>query len=284
MSNELPPTVSKAQIRAFEEDGATVLRGVISPEWLEKIAAAIDRDIAAPGPFVHAYPAEDGSGHFHGNLRLWEHDPDFRDFCLNSPLPALAAQLLQSETVNLLYDQLFVKEPGTANPTRWHNDQPYWPIRGWQVLSLWLSPDPVTNDSGAMEFIRGSHNWDKWFQPERLGDTASHDDYERNPDYVEIPVIDAARGDYDILAWELEPGDVYVFHALTVHGAGGNLRDDVRRRGYTVRYTGGDVVYDTRPGPNAHLRNDNFADGGHFHRRTIRWYGRAANSRITRGP
>ena len=24
----------------------------------------------------------------------------------------------------------------TSNRTRWHNDQPYWPVRGWPVMSF----------------------------------------------------------------------------------------------------------------------------------------------------
>lgn len=82
-----------------------------------------------------------------------------------------------------------------------------------------------------------------------------------NPNYVPIPDIDAAREDHYIVSWDLEPGDAYVFHALTLHGAGGNLKSDVRRRRYTVRYTGDDIVYDTRPRPNEPLRYAAFADG-----------------------
>ena len=78
---------------------------------------------------------------------------------------------------------------------------------------------------------------------------------------IAIDALEAARGDYDIVTWDLQPGDAYVFHALTVHGAGGNLRGDVRRRGYTVRYTGDDIRYDTRPGTNEHLRGGGYADG-----------------------
>ncbi|MDP6950046.1 MAG: hypothetical protein QF783_02720, partial [Arenicellales bacterium] len=51
------------------------------------------------------------------------------------------------------------------------------------------------------------------------------------------------------------------FHGLMVHGAGGNLRGDRRRRGYAVRYTGDDVVYDTRPGTNEYLRSEKHSDG-----------------------
>ena len=46
-----------------------------------------------------------------------------------------------------------------------------------------------------------------------------------------------------------------------VHGAGGNRRTDVRRRGYTIRYTGDHAVYDSRIGTNKNLRSDDHADG-----------------------
>ena len=46
-----------------------------------------------------------------------------------------------------------------------------------------------------------------------------------------------------------------------MHGAGGNRRSDQRRRGYTVRYTGDDIRYDTRPGPNANFQSETYADG-----------------------
>ena len=36
--------------------------------------------------------------------------------------------MMASGSVDFFYDQLFVKEPGTAHPTPWHQDQPYWPV------------------------------------------------------------------------------------------------------------------------------------------------------------
>jgi hypothetical protein len=41
-----------------------------------------------------------------------------------------------------------------------------------------------------------------------------------------------------------------------VHGAAGNPTADRRRRGYTVRYCGDDVVYDLRVGVSKPLVND----------------------------
>lgn len=252
--------ISDAEGAAFERDGVIALRDVVDDRWLDRIRLAIERDIASPGPFYHGYETAAG-GRFHGNLRLFQHDADLSAFCRSSVLPRIAQQLFGSAKVNLLYDQLFVKEPGTPNPTRWHNDQPYWAVRGRQVLSIWVALDPTTPDNGALEFVRGSHRWNRWFQPEAFGRTRGFSEYERNPEYEPMPDIDRSRGDYDIVGWDLEPGDAYVFHGLTVHGAPGNRSTGTRRRGYAVRYTGDDAVYDSRPGTNAHLRNPALRDG-----------------------
>ena len=252
--------VSRKDIGAFHADGAIALRGVVDPKWRCILAAAIEDDIANPGPFYHGYEPEDGRGRFHGNLRTWECHDGFRRFCFESPLPRIAAGILRCSRINLLYDQLFVKEPGTVNRTRWHNDQPYWPIDGYQVLSFWVALDRTTAATGAVEFVRGSHQWGRLFQPEVFGRTAT-DDYERNPDYETVPDVQSARHAYDIFSFDLEPGDVVAFHALVLHGAGGNTSDAVRRRGYTARYTGDDVTYSSRPGTNKGLCNSLLKDG-----------------------
>ena len=257
-------TVSEADIKAYQEDGAVLLKNVISRDWLDRVAAAIERDIVEPGPFCHSYEPEDGGGRFHGNLRTWENDPEFHAYCFETDLPLIAAQFFDASKVNLLYDQIFVKEPGTSNRTRWHNDQPYWPVRGWDVMSFWLALDPTTEENGRLEFVRGSHKWDRWFQPERFGEIkegADNTPYDDNPDYEKMPDIESARDDYDIIAWDMEPGDVIAFHGMAVHGAGGNQRDDIRRRGYTVRYTGDDAWFDTRSGTSKPLWSPNLKDG-----------------------
>jgi len=260
MQHQTSISVSDDDIHAYNEDGAVLLKGAIGPAWLERVAAAIERDIENPGPFCHSYEADGGQGRFHGNLRIWENDPDFRAYCFESGLAATAGAFFGASKTNLLYDQLFVKEPGTPNPTRWHNDQPYWPVRGWDVMSFWLALDPTTAENGRLEFVRGSHKWDRWFQPEAFGKTKVNS-YDDNPNYEAMPDIDAARDEYDIISWDMEPGDVIAFHAMTVHGAGGNQRGDLRRRGYTVRYVGDDAWYDTRPGTSKPLLTDELQDG-----------------------
>jgi len=252
--------VCQEDIDAFHRDGAIPLRRVVSATDLQRLGDAIEEDIRNPSPFYHGYESDEGR--FHGNLRLWEFNDCFRDICLQSDLPGIAQALFAAKKINLLYDQLFVKEASMSQRTRWHNDQLYWPIRGLQVLSIWIALDETTAENGRVEFIRGSHLWNRWFQPEVFGKTNAVSTYERNPDYEDIPDIEANRDNYDIVSWNLSPGDVYVFHGMTVHGAGGNLTSTRRRRGYTVRYTGDDVVYDVRKGISRPLLCDELQQGG----------------------
>lgn len=254
--------VSQQKIEEFQKNGAVVLRAVVDDKWLKNIKGAIEVDILRPGPFYHGYKTEDGEGNFHGNLRTWEHYESLHEFCFQSHLPLIAKTILRSNKVNLLYDQLFIKEPSTPHPTRWHNDQPYWPIDGKDVLSIWVALDQTTKENGRLEFISGSHLWNSFYQPEAFGETVDPSEgYEKNPNYEKIPDIDANRGDFDIISFDLKPGDVYVFHGLTVHGSGGNFTNSRRRRGYSVRYTGDDVTYSARLGTHKDLRNHNLHDG-----------------------
>ena len=247
-------------ISKFENDGVVLLKNLISDRWQNLLKEAIEEDIKKPGPHYHAYETEGGKGHFHGSMRIWEHNHGFRDYCLKSPLPSFAALLLNTKKVNFFYDQLFVKEPETTNRIRWHNDQPYWPIRGWPVISFWIALDPISKENGAMEFIKGSHLWNKWYQPENFAPGVSKP-YEQNPEFEKIPDIESNRDEYDIVSFDMNPGDLLAFHALVVHGSGGNHSRKLRRRGYAVRYTGEEVFYSKHKGSHLGLRNPELDDG-----------------------
>ena len=60
------------------------------------------------------------------------------------------------------------------------------------------------------------------------------------------PISTANRGDYKILSWDLEPGDLVAHHVMNVHGAPENTAD-IRRRGLAIRWIGGEAAFDPRP-------------------------------------
>ena len=76
-----------------------------------------------------------------------------------------------------------------------------------------------------------------------------------------VNFIESNRDKYDIVSYEMNPGDLLAFHALVVHGSGGNHSKILRRRGYSVRYTGDNVFYSTEKGSHLSLRNPELNDG-----------------------
>ena len=230
--------VSEEQIAAYDRDGAVFLPRVADAQWVERCRRGIE------GSLIDKKTGQLSA--YFKRLRVWEHDPDLRDFCLQSPISEIAAQMLRTDKINLLYDQVFVKEPKSDAPTPWHNDQPYWPVRGTQVITLWVAFDPVTLDNGGLEFIRGSHKLSKWYRPfdsDEAGRMTTPFIGDDDDQYEDLPDFDTNRSQYDIVSWDMQPGDAIAFHSLAVHGARANNRPDLRRRAYAVRMTGRDVRY-----------------------------------------
>ena len=44
-------TLMQSDIDAYKNEGAVLLKNVISRKWLDRVAGAIERDILDPGPF-----------------------------------------------------------------------------------------------------------------------------------------------------------------------------------------------------------------------------------------
>ena len=58
-----------------------------------------------------------------------------------------------------------------------------------------------------------------------------------------------ASGEYELLSWDMVPGDVLVFYSAMMHGAPGNPPDSPhRRRGYATRWCGDDIRFEDRVG------------------------------------
>lgn len=230
--------ITDAEIQTYREDGIVCLRGLFDAEWVEHLRPLIDSTMADPGP-LHQELEQADRGRFFFDTFLWPRNEGYKRFIEQSPAAAIAGQLMGSTKVNTFFDQLLIKEPGTSERTPWHHDLPYWPIEGEQVCTLWLALDPVTADTGAVEYVRGSHASGKQYHPPAFaGDDRYKTSFERIPDF------EAMRAELDIVQFEMEPGDCTVHHALTVHCAPGNASSKLRRRAYVTRWAGDGVVYE----------------------------------------
>lgn len=206
------------------------------------MGSAVDQAMAAPSKSAVEYAQ--GKGRFLGDFLLWMRDPDFEDFALSSPLPEIAHALLGSQEVRLFYDQLLVKEPSTKDETPWHQDLPYWPLRGDDILSLWIPFDSVSAESGAMRYVKGSHRPGILYAPTPFGKASGFAGLLAAAHLPVFPEPEAFLPNADILVCEMEPGDVIAHHPLVFHWSPGNLHPTMRRRALALRYVGDQAAFD----------------------------------------
>ena len=70
------------------------------------------------------------------------------------------------------HEHVLVKEASTSVKTPWHHDQSYYPIDG-TVCSIWMPLDSVPQET-TIYFVKGSHNWNKWFHPRKFRTTLNY--------------------------------------------------------------------------------------------------------------
>ncbi len=217
-----------------------MVRGLLSERELGWLCEGIEANLASPGFRAIVASGADDPGRFFEDFRNWDRIGAYRRLIEESPTAAVAGQLMGASHVRFHHDHLLVKEPGTRQPTPWHQDQPYYNIDGAQTCSLWIPADSVPLDA-SLRFVAGSHlgPWlmprafmtdeARWFPPGAL---------------TELADIDAEPGAHEILSWALEPDDAIAFNMLTLHSAAGSA---TRRRALSLRFMGDDVVHAPRP-------------------------------------
>ena len=236
----------------YSKNGVVVIKNVLNSYWLEVLRKAVELQLKEKKRYFD-----------NRNMRM--QSGGFKDFCLNSGIGRIVADLVNSKTTSLVFDQMFVKEVGTKTRTGWHTDQPYWPISG-PVITTWIALDHVDDENGALEFIPGSHHWGKKYHPfitDQLGAFVKYlkpDD----PQYDEMPDFEADRDKYEIKSWELEPGDMLAFDGFIVHSAKGNQTSTRRRRGYAVRFATDGATYNPNQGVANWLEDESLEPGASF--------------------
>ena len=273
LSNGLLRDVTEEEVETYERDGVVRLRSILGPELLEQLGRGINDALYSQWETagVQTYNAtatadelkqagvailsdaradalpDTSRGRFVSMIGANSVSKDIRELAIHSPLPYIAARLFRARKVNFYDDQTLMKEPSTREYTAFHTDEPYYHLSGEQVCGMWVSPDVVTEDSGAMRYVRGSHKWGTYFKANifvaqnSIGSLLEGTDDEEGQ--VQLPDIEGEPDKYDIITYPSTPGDVIVHHSNLIHGSGPNYRSDLTRRAVSFRYAGDDVRY-----------------------------------------
>lgn len=230
-----------AQIEAYRRDGVVCVRGAVSAPWVERMLAVIERQLQKPSRWVNDANPGATRDRLFTDRYLWRDNAEIRAFAAESGVAALAGRLMGSRSARFYFDHLLVKEPGTAAPTPWHQDLPYWPFAGTHVCSVWVALTASTVEESALEFVRGSHADGTLYQPRLFGARENHPNaWQQQQQGVPVPPIEEDRAAYPIVGWDVEPGDALVFSAGILHGARGNASGSRRRAAISTRWLGDD--------------------------------------------
>ncbi len=236
--------LSPDDVNRYRTDGFVILRGVVPPETLATIESGVEANLASPSEWSNDYTPEGSGGRFFDDYVNWQRIPAFRDAALTGVLPRIAGELMSTHSPRLFHEHVLVKEPGTATPTPWHHDDPYYGIDGLDNVSLWVPLDPVPA-TVALRCLRGSHRIPRRFIPNKFVDDSPY--VAEAAGFELFPSVEELESLGETVVCEAQPGDVVAFHFRTLHSAPGTTNHSSRRRIVSFRYVGDDVRWATRP-------------------------------------
>ena len=247
-----PTFTSATQRDGFARDGVVKIPGVLGPEWTAPLSAYVDRELANDEHLgIDTNPGAVSDRSFTSRYN-WHREEILQRLITESPVPRIAAELMDSSSVRFYFDHLLVKEPGTSLPTPWHQDIPYWPFLGRQICSVWVSLSHATVEQSSLEFVRSSHLANTYYAPATFSDERNWmNDFVGEP----CPDIESDRDAYDIVGFDVEPGDALVFSAWMLHGAPGNAGTH-RRAAISTRWLGDDATWAPHAGSDPIVTQD----------------------------
>ena len=220
--------------QTYALDGVVVLRGMFDSDWIKLMHSAAEKVMA--NPTAYGIPGPSQGNDMTSVCHMWRKPGEFRDFVFNSPAAEITGKIIGSSTIRMYHDHLFIKPPNSRKIMRWHHDATAWPVTGEQVPNLWLSLTRANEQSGRVEFLAG---YPKYCLNNNIV-------YGFNNDQASgiCPDFEKRREDPNLnfVSFDLDPGDVVLFHPLMPHHSKGNSSDKPRI-GLALRLFGDDVLW-----------------------------------------
>lgn len=215
--------LTSEQIEQYHNDGFLIVRQLFSPDEIETYKTHYEN------MRVHQLAHMDRNGD--------EADPLYVYPRLMQPhrTDDLSLQYLIDERINSVLTTLlgaspyavqtmFYFKPPQARGQALHQDQYFLRAQPGTCMAAWLAVDECDTANGCLRVVRGSHTWP-------LLCTEKSDPNESFSDVV-VPIPD----DAEIVAAEMQAGDVLFFNGQVVHGSLPNATTDRFRRSLIAHY------------------------------------------------
>ncbi len=204
--------LSEAQIRAYEEDGLVIARGLFDAKEVELLRGAMEHD---PSVRDHMLDRLDGEGRS-TRISLWNRAGDsvYGLAARCDRMVDTVTRLLGGEVYHY-QSKLTAKEPHVGGAWEWHQDYGYWYYNGClrpDLLSCMIALDRSDRNNGCLQIVRGSH---------KLG-RIDHTPLTQGQNEVDPKRMEHILARYPVEYCELDPGDVLIFHSNAIHRSDAN--------------------------------------------------------------
>jgi phytanoyl-CoA hydroxylase len=231
-------TIDEQQARDYDELGYFVLPAAFDADELRELDAAIEpgerlvRELLGQLPggrlSVAGLDTQTVAPNMVGSSEVLART------CRHPALLGVCAEVLGPD-VRLYWEQAVYKQPYSAAPVLWHQDNGYTYVDPQSYLTCWIAITDATLDNGCISVMPGAH----------VDGTLAH---------RETSIGQECWGDWDrAVDVPVSAGDVVVFSSLTPHATRENRTDEVRKA-YIVQYVPDGAVArdqgpDGAPGP-----------------------------------
>lgn len=146
--------------RDYDRDGFIAIRPLFDAARMAELNDALDRYIRDCVPKMKDtevfYEEKGNRATLKQMMMLDRYDEYFRALLEDSPVRELAAVVL-GEDVRPSNVEYFNKPPGAGKPTPPHQDGYYFKLAPPIAVTGWLALEPVDDENGCLNYVRGSH-------------------------------------------------------------------------------------------------------------------------------
>lgn len=165
MSAAMSTGTATSHREAFDRDGYVAIRPFFSAARMIEINRELDRYLADCVPQMKDtevyYEDKSNRATVKQMMFLERYDGYFAELLKSSEVHALAEEVLGEPAIaqNMEY---FNKPPGIGKQTPPHQDGYYFMIAPPQAVTGWLALEPVDDENGCLNYVRGSHRGEGW--------------------------------------------------------------------------------------------------------------------------
>lgn len=211
----MPKLLSEAEVASFWRNGFHFPVRVLTEAEVGRLRGALEAQEAATGG-----PLASDMRHKVHLLFTWAAD------LVRQPRVLDAVEDLIGPDILCWSTSFFIKEPRTPDYVSWHQDATYWGLDPDDVVTAWVALSDAPVESGAMEFIPGSH---------RMGQLPHADTFHEHNLLSRGQEI-AVQVDADMaVKVPLKAGEMSLHHVKLAHCSGPNATGN-RRIGLAIRY------------------------------------------------